>query len=222
VSPQSRTLTSATITGLFIALALPFVTYGVSLFTLTETEPTTRVLLGLLVHWVSFFLIILLIQRWEREPLTSIGLRPLRWWTIPAGLVAGVVIAIVSGMIVGVLRLPADIKTLEYLQSLPFGLRLLLVLTAGIFEETMYRGYALERLATLFGNRWLAGAVTLVLFTLAHAPGFGLRNILPVAVVSVFVTLLYLWRRDLVLNMVAHAAIDALGMLVAPSMGGAS
>jgi membrane protease YdiL (CAAX protease family) len=50
---------------------------------------------------------------------------------------------------------------------------LLLVVTAGVFEETLYRGYALERLSSLWGSQWLAATATLALFTLMHAPAVG-------------------------------------------------
>jgi Type II CAAX prenyl endopeptidase Rce1-like len=75
---------------------------------------------------------------------------------------------------------------------------------------------ALERLTVLWRSKWAAGAVTLILFTLAHIPAVGIAGLLPVCIVSVFVTLLYLWRRDLILNMIAHATIDAVGLLLAP------
>ena len=68
-------------------------------------------------------------------------------------------------------------------------------------------------MATLLGNKWLAGGSTVILFTAAHLPAVGMAHILPVSIISVLVTLLYLWRRDLVLNIVAHATIDTLGLL---------
>ncbi|MGH9522689.1 MAG: CPBP family glutamic-type intramembrane protease, partial [Terriglobales bacterium] len=69
-----------------------------------------------------------------------------------------------------------------------------------------------------FGGKWVAAALTLVLFTLAHASAVGVRQLAPIVLVSGLVTLLYLWRRDLLLNMVAHATIDAIGLLVVPAL----
>jgi uncharacterized protein len=102
---------------------------------------------------------------------------------------------------------------------LPFILRLALVVTAGIFEEVLYRGYAIERLTTIWGSQWTAAVVTVALFILAHLPVIGFAHLPPVAVVGVLVTLLYLWRRDLILNMVAHATIDGIALLVVPIAG---
>jgi membrane protease YdiL (CAAX protease family) len=133
----------ATLAGLAIALLLPFLTYAGGQWVFGAEQSQARVVTGLVVHWCTFAAVVALVLFAERLPLSSIGVRPFRWWTLPAG-------------------------------------------------------------------------VTVVLFTLAHVPAVGFDHLLPVAIVSVFVTLLYLWRRDLILNMVAHATIDAIGLLLAP------
>jgi membrane protease YdiL (CAAX protease family) len=68
----------------------------------------------------------------------------------------------------------------------------------------------------MWRSRWAAAAFTLGFFVLAHLPVVGLAYLPPVAIVSAFVTLLYLWRRDLILNMIAHATIDGIALLVMP------
>jgi uncharacterized protein len=80
----------------------------------------------------------------------------------------------------------------------------------------LYRGYALERLTTIWRSKWAAAAVTVALFILAHLPVIGFAFLLPVAVVSVLVTLLYLWKRDL---MVAHSTVDGIALLLVPIAG---
>ena len=92
------------------------------------------------------------------------------------------------------------------------------VITAGVFEETAFRGYALERLAPYVGGRWAAATLTLVLFALAHASAVGTAHLPPILIVGGLVTLLYLWRRDLLLNMIAHSTIDAIGLIVVPAL----
>jgi len=63
----------------------------------------------------------------------------------------------------------------------------------------------------------VAAGLTLVLFTLAHASAVGAAQLAPIVLIAAFVTLLYLWRRDLLLNMVAHTTIDSIGLLVVPA-----
>jgi membrane protease YdiL (CAAX protease family) len=212
-------LSLATCTGLFVALVVPFLTYlGGQAFFGAE-QSSARVISGLIVHWINLAGLVALVLWWERAPLGSIGLSYIRGWAIPAGLLAGIAITVLSGSLVSVLKLSSDTEFVSYMQSLPFALRALLVVTAGVFEETLYRGYALERLTTISGSKWIAGMATVAVFTLAHAPAVGISHLAPVAIVTIFVTLLYLWRRDLILNMVAHATIDAVGLLLAPVLG---
>jgi membrane protease YdiL (CAAX protease family) len=212
-------LTVAIGAGLFVALIVPFLTFAVGRIVFGEEQSQARVVSGLVIHWVNLAALIAIVVFGERRSLASIGLRRIRWWTIPAGLFAGVAITFLSGTLVSALRLSSDVQFVTYLQSLPFVTRLLLALTAGVFEETLYRGYALERLTMIWGNKWVAAVVTVALFTLAHLPVVGIAHLLPVGIVSVFVTLLYLWRRDLILNMAAHATVDAIGLLLAPIIG---
>ena len=209
----------ATGAGLFVALIVPFLTFAAGRIVFGEEQSQARIISGLVIHWVNLAVLIAIVVFGERRSLASIGLRPIRWWTIPAGLFAGVAITLLSGTLVTALRLSSDVQFVTYLQSLPFVTRLLLALTAGVFEETLYRGYALERLTMIWGSKWAAAVVTVTVFTLAHLPVVGIAHLLPVGIVSVFVTLLYLWRRDLILNMAAHATVDAMGLLLAPIIG---
>ena len=219
-APSARPqLSLVTGTGLFVALVLPLLTFAAGRVFFGVEQSQVRVVSGLVVHWLNLAVLIAIVVFAERQPLAAIGLKPMRWWTIPAGLLAGVVITILTGVLVSAFRLNSDMQFATYLQSLPFITRLLLAVTAGVFEETLYRGYAFERLTMIWGNKWAAAAVTVALFTLAHAPVAGVAQLLPIGMVSVFVTLLYLWRRDLVLNMTAHATIDAIGLLLAPLAG---
>ncbi len=206
----------ATGAGLFVALVVPFLTYGVAEILYGGAQLSASIAVGLVVHWIHFAVLIAIVLLAEHQPLASIGLKALRWGTVPAGLLAGVAITLLSNALVRALGLSVDTQVVSYLQSLPFVTRLLLVVTAGVFEETLFRGYAIERLTAISGSQWLAGLVTVTLFTLAHAPAFGFAHLPPICIVSVFITLLYLWRRDLVLNMIAHATIDGIGLLLAP------
>lgn len=209
-------LSKATLLGLFLALVVPtvlgFAAAAVYGTTLTESQMSW----GIAVHWLNFAALIAVVIFVEHQRPASIGLRSLRWGTIPLGLVAGLAIIPISGFLAHVMGGKSDARFAVFMQSLPFTTRLLLVITAGIFEETLFRGYALERLASLFNNKWWAAAVTVAVFAIAHIPAVGLTYLLPVFIMSVLVTLLYLWRRDLVVNIVAHVTIDGVGLLLIP------
>jgi membrane protease YdiL (CAAX protease family) len=88
--------------------------------------------------------------------------------------------------------------------------------TGGAIEETLYRGYAIERLATITGRRWLGGAISAVAFGLAHVPGWGIGFALAADLpFGIVMTLFYLWRRDLVANILAHSTVLVVSLLTA-------
>jgi membrane protease YdiL (CAAX protease family) len=50
---------------------------------------------------------------------------------------------------------------------------LILTIMVVAAEELLYRAYAVERLGTLIGSRWIAAFISLVMFGLAHVPMWG-------------------------------------------------
>jgi membrane protease YdiL (CAAX protease family) len=128
-------------------------------------------------HLVNLGLLIGIVLFAEKCPLSSIGLGSLRWWTLPLGLVAGALISPafpLIHMLMSRLAIGSNEAATAFLFSLPFFVRFILVITAGIFEETLFRGYAIERLTSILGNKWVAGLISVTLFTLAHFSFWGL------------------------------------------------
>ena len=80
----SKRLSLATCVGLFVALVVPFCSYAVGRLIFGVAQSDARIVSGLVVHWVTLAGLVAIVVFWERLPLASIGLRPVRWWTIPA------------------------------------------------------------------------------------------------------------------------------------------
>ena len=78
---------------------------------------------------------------------------------------------------------------------------------AGVVEELFYRGYAIERLQAMGLNRYLAAAIPLIVFALGHWTG-GAANIPIALALGGILAAFYLWRRDLIANMIGHFAVD--------------
>jgi len=78
---------------------------------------------------------------------------------------------------------------------------------AGILEEVFMRGYQLERWNSIFQNKWVASALSLVPFALRHYTQ-GWAGILIAFSAGVVLTAMYWWKRNLPANMIAHFAID--------------
>jgi CAAX protease family protein len=154
--------------------------------------------------------VILVVRYLERLPLTSIGLRRPDWRTVVSGLA-------VAAVVLGVLPLVTDPLVarlhdgrveagMQLIARWPPWSRLFVAVTSGFAEETLYRGYAIERLAMLTGRRWLAATLAAVVFAIAHAPAWGLGFALVADLpFSVLMSLFYLWRRDLLANGLAHS-----------------
>ena len=86
---------------------------------------------------------------------------------------------------------------------------------AAVVEEINYRGYAIERIEELTSSKSLAVLISVVVFTFAHFAFWGGTHLIVVGFSAVILALLYLWRRDLICNMVAHLLTDLIGFLLA-------
>jgi membrane protease YdiL (CAAX protease family) len=101
----------------------------------------------------------------------------------------------------------------------PFSVKLGLVVTAGVCEEFIFRGFGIEELASLTGSVWFAGLVTWLGFSVAHVASYGLGPALVFpAILGAFLTLLYLWRRNLTYCIFLHAILDGASLLLAPAL----
>ena len=162
------------------------------------------------LNWVCAIVLLLIIRFGERLPFRSVGIGRA---TIKSSVGWGAIIAVVCAV------LAAGIITLTHynggesgaaLAKLPLWLVTVIVLRAGVLEELFYRGYAIERLQALGLNRFWAGTIPLLIFAVAHWTG-GWANIVIALVLGAVLTLFYIWRRDLVANMIGHFMVDFIG-----------
>jgi membrane protease YdiL (CAAX protease family) len=116
---------------------------------------------------------------------------------------------------IDVSHLPIPTGPAEMVLGLPIWLQMLIALSAGFTEEVLFRGYAIERTTELTRSRWLGAILPMIVFGAAHIPFWGVVHGLLAGLIGVWLTLLYLWRRDLWTNITAHALWDALILLAA-------
>lgn len=210
--PLPTKITRATWTGLFISLFAMVVIRQAIVFFVPEITFASAVLKEALI-WVSAVTLLVIIRRGEHLPMRSIGLGTARWWK---SILWGFIIAIVSAVAVG---------TLAYItgyghgpgsaafEKLPLWLITAIVLRAGVVEELFYRGYAIERLRLIGLGRFWSVAIPLVIFSFGHWSG-GAANILIAFAAGLILTGFYLWRRDLVANMIGHGLVDFVANVV--------
>jgi uncharacterized protein len=201
-----------TIAGLVLALGIPELGLPKLLF-----GEQARV--GREVVWTGLALLVLLwVTRVERLPLASIGLVRPRWGTLWWGLAATFALlasAMLSfAVIAPLMGLQQNTKAMANMVQVPLLLMIITAIVAGISEEIVYRGYAIERLHFLTGRRWLAAALAGLAFWLTHSSWGGTQMIVVGFGTLIFVGL-YLWKHDLMMLMLAHLLADLAGFALA-------
>ena len=161
--------------------------------------------------------ILWLVTAKERLPLSSIGLHTDR-----------ILRSLGRGLLLAVVCLAAAIACVLTYRALGIAygegpgisraipVTILTVMRAGIAEEVLYRGFAIERLQALTGNKWIAAGLPLVLFALFHYRQ-GLAGIFIAFLLGAILTAFYLWKRDLLANIFGHFLTDFIpNVLLAP------
>ena len=168
--------------------------------------------------WISAAILLLIIWRGERLPLTSVGIGTRPWWkSILWGLLVMVICFAVALGLVYLTGYGHSAESAAF-AKLPLWLLTLIVIRAGVVEEFFYRGYAIERLNALGLHRAIAGAIPLLIFAVGHWTG-GFANIIIALALGGILTGFYLWHRDLVANMIAHFMVDFVGNVLPKLLG---
>jgi membrane protease YdiL (CAAX protease family) len=217
----SRSWNGWTIAGLLAALGGPLVLASPPAQSLYELAGAQAIYVGQAVLWALVFVVIAILRFGERQPLAAIGLVPPRGRSILLGLGIGVGVFAVLAALAAVLShfaLFDNKEASEVVLDWPLWFRIFVAASAGVIEETLYRGYAIERLAKIVGGHRIAAVISLAAFALAHVPFWGWGSLATPLVGGAFFAILYLWSRDLVACMVAHSLIDLVGIVVLPAL----
>jgi membrane protease YdiL (CAAX protease family) len=175
-----------------------------------QTPTLTSALIKEAGMWLVAVVLVVIIRVGEGLPLTSIGLGTARWGkSILWGFLLGIVCLLVGGALVALTHYTGG-ESGKAFEKLPTWLLSLIVLRAGVVEELCYRGYAIERLHALGLPRGLAAGVPLLIFGVGHWTG-GWANIVIALVLGGILALFFIWRRDLVANMIGHWFVDFIG-----------
>lgn len=214
-STERRRLIPLAIIGLVLAFGLPEL--GLAKLLFADTPVGAR--LGREIVWVGFAAIILFwVVKVERLPLASIGLiKPTRStivWGIAAAILLLVTMMLSFALIIPALGLKQNMEATAAIVQVPIWLLVLTPFVAGITEEILYRGYAIERLSFLTGKPWLAGLIAGVAFMLVHLD-WGMTQLVIVGFGTLIFVILYVWKRDLPCVMIAHVLADLTGFALA-------
>ena len=164
--------------------------------------------LGLTLLWV---IAAAAVFAWGRvDPLSTMGFKRGRWPDVLIGIGAGIVLMLAVPLLAMLASaIAGDTGLIETAAARPAWLVLLGVLTASGTEEIVYRGAAmgaLQRAGAGWGWQLLLPAAAFTATHLSWSPAHTLVVVLPLALA---LGALYLWRRSLVVTVIAHLVIDA-------------
>jgi hypothetical protein len=170
----------ATLTGLAIAL---FGLLGVALLTRTSIgcgESINRRREHVLtVAGIAALTIVLLaiVVFWEKQPLSSIGLKPPTLDAVFWGLGLAVAYIYLLGPLLmalpGRLGLKGYEVGLEKSANFPWWYNVLTIIVVAPAVEILFCGFAIERLGSVTGHLWLACLVSASAAAIAHVPMWG-------------------------------------------------
>jgi len=208
----------ATTVGLCLALFGPALLFTPAHKLLGKPERFATRMFELLFLWILAGAIVAIVVFREELPLSSIGLR-LRWQSVVLGLLLALLfIRVVAPFLYWMIKkmgAPGFEGGLAKMVTMPVGFLLFAALSAGVVEETLYRGYAIERLASLTGSYWWAGLISTTVFALLHWPMWGRGPVATFFVSGGLMALFYIGTQDLAACMIAHAVTDAVGFITA-------
>ena len=119
----------------------------------TIVSSTLTGIVGQIALWLLCAAVVWIVVYWEKRPLTSLWLKPLQWQSFAwAGVLILVSILILFPITEGVRKavgLPGYAMGMEAALAYPRWLRVFAALTAGVVEETLFRGFAVTRLLQL-------------------------------------------------------------------------
>jgi uncharacterized protein len=171
------------------------------------------------VVWGFTAIVLLWLRYAERLPFSSIGFRSPTWKGIVFGIIAAVVLTAIQilqfAVIVPLFHLDigAIMARRQSIMNTPYWFRILLVLRAAVTEEIIYRGYLIEKVRQLWKSTAAAVILSVAAFTYSHLGGWGPVQLIAVGGGGFVFALLYVWRKDLPSNMIAHFLADAAGFL---------
>jgi membrane protease YdiL (CAAX protease family) len=138
----------------------------------TDASSTLTGIVGQVALWLLCAAVVGTVVYWEKRPLTSLWLKPFQWqslaWAGVLVLVSILILFPITEWVRKAVGLPGYAMGMETALAYPGWLRVFAVLTAGVVEETLFRGFAVTRLLQLGAGIPLAVGVSSAVFAALH------------------------------------------------------
>ena len=165
----------------------------------------------IVIEWLIFLLVLLVLKRGD-ENLSAVGFSKLTLGNLGIGL--GFLL-VANMILVGLayilqffhLTVPKDVAFILPSTKIEKIFWVILSITAGICEETGFRGYVLTKLNLFLKNWYLTVAISSLCFGLGHLYQ-GVGGIVLTGIYGFLFCLLFIWRKSLVPGIFAHFLQD--------------
>ncbi|MBS0296145.1 MAG: CPBP family intramembrane metalloprotease [Proteobacteria bacterium] len=220
-----RSVTVAQIIGLLLAMGVPALIIWLRTVGLAPAALIEQRLVSTVAFWGVGVLLLFWVTMAEQRPLASIGLgRPTLnalGWGVAAGIAFTVALMGFDWATVALHLVPAPTPPAADadLTTLPLAMRAVLVVTSGFAEELLFIGYPIARLLEITRSRWISALITCLAFVALHIPGRTPADLVNVAFAAALFSVLFLWRKSLWTNIVAHTVVDLTPLIIAPFFG---
>jgi membrane protease YdiL (CAAX protease family) len=171
------------------------------------------IILSQIMIWLVGLALVAIVKWGEKHPLTSIGFKTISGreilFAILIGLALSIMVPILTVLVSQVIPASGGGDIQGITSSVPWWILLISILTAGVIEELIYRGYIIERLHTITNSYWVAIFVSVIAFVLPHIAYWNTAHVVGVVLpLGLVLSGLYVWKRNLIFNMIVHFMID--------------
>lgn len=201
--------------GLCLSLGVPviFMLFINPVFIKLNVDEPFSTLIGFGVFWGLAILLLIFTQTVEGLPLASVGWKPLTLKStltaVGLGILLSLLVPALTLLVSRIIPQSNSGTVTQVVSSYSWLILLLSVITAGVTEEILFRGYSLERLLEITGNKWISGIISLVFFIAVHATGWNLAHIIGVVLpLGAILTGIYFWKRNVLFAIIVHTVID--------------
>ena len=193
--------------GLFLSLFGMLLIRGAFLHFSSDPRSPHVILARECCYFALAIFLLLLVRVGEHRPLSAVGIGTSVWWkTLGWAVLTAAMCFAVAGTVVHFTGYHGEDPGTGF-DRLPTWLVLLVVLRSGIVEEVCYRGYAMEKLKEAGLGRVGVFLLPLIIFSCGHY-SLGWIGVLLALLLGAILAAMYIWRRDLNANMLAHFLVN--------------
>lgn len=181
----------------------------------------SNLLVGVLAYFIFGAILIFYVRKMEKAPLSSLGLKKIRFADVVKGLLLGICMFIAQQIPLLILKMDYSAYAMApdpfYIIVMP----LYCFFCVGLVEELIFRGFILQKTLAVCHSKTVSILINILLFYAVHflpAMRFSFGEFYSIAVNVLFLSIYFLKSKDrtLIPLIVAHGFYDTLTSVLLP------